>query len=125
MRFLPGVFACALFGFATCGAAPAPSAAAPAGTPPDFPAHLRELTKNMPEGFSCRVEMPFVVVGNQDAKTLESYSRQTLRWAVDNLKKEYFPHDPQTIIDIWLFKDDASYRKYTKLLFGDEPDTPS
>jgi hypothetical protein len=40
------------------------------------------------------------------------------------MKRDYFRHDPKEIITIWLFKDDASYRHNTKLLFNDEPTTP-
>lgn len=40
------------------------------------------------------------------------------------LKQDYFEKDPDDIIDIWLFKDEKSYYKYAKDIFGDEPTTP-
>jgi hypothetical protein len=43
---------------------------------------------------------------------------------VAQLKQDYFQRDPNEIITIWLFKDDASYRKYTRSVFNDEPTTP-
>ncbi len=51
-------------------------------------------------------------------------ARQTVRWSVDRLKEAYFQKDPAEILDIWLFRDDASYRRHAKAIFGDEPDTP-
>jgi hypothetical protein len=48
----------------------------------------------------------------------------TVRFAVVRLKRDFFDRDPLEIIDIWLFKDEASYRKHALELFGDTPDTP-
>ena len=47
-----------------------------------------------------------------------------MKWATDKLKAAYFTRDPAEILDVWLFKDDASYRKHTKAIFNYEPDTP-
>jgi hypothetical protein len=47
-----------------------------------------------------------------------------VKWAVDRLKQDFFAKDPEEILDIWLFKDDVSYQKHARLLFGDEPTTP-
>jgi hypothetical protein len=49
---------------------------------------------------------------------------RTVKWAVDKLKQEYFSKDPKEILDIWLFKDAASYEQHAQLLFGDKPTTP-
>ena len=40
------------------------------------------------------------------------------------LKKDYFKQDPLHIIDIWLFKDKASYEKNCRKLIGTRPTTP-
>jgi hypothetical protein len=47
-----------------------------------------------------------------------------VKWAVDRLKQDFFPSDPKQILDIWLFKDAASYEKHTRLLFNGKPTTP-
>jgi hypothetical protein len=44
--------------------------------------------------------------------------------AVDKLKQEYFSKDPKDILDIWLFKDAASYEYHAQMLFGVRPTTP-
>src|ERR1044071_4001647 len=36
----------------------------------------------------------------------------------------YFSRDPKEILDIWLFKDAASYERNAQLLFGEKPGTP-
>lgn len=43
---------------------------------------------------------------------------------VTRLKQDYFSKDPENILEIWLLKDEASYRKHAKEFFNDEPDTP-
>ena len=50
--------------------------------------------------------------------------RSTVKWAVDKLKKIYFSKNPNDILDIWLFKNETSYYKYAKEVFGDTPTTP-
>jgi Peptidase_C39 like family len=90
----------------------------------DYAQHVIGLKKILPDGFSLFIERPFVVVGNCPPADVKSICRDTVKWAVEHLKREYFQRDPDEIITIWLFKDDASYRQYAKSVFGDEPDTP-
>jgi hypothetical protein len=65
-----------------------------------------------------------VVIGDGGHAAVKTSATRTVRWAVERLKKDYFKKDPLEILDIWLFKDKASYRKYTYEIFGDRPDTP-
>lgn len=90
----------------------------------DYVQHVIALKKKLPSGFSLFIERPFVVVGDGPRDDVKSNCERTVRWAVEHLKREYFKRDPDEIITIWLFKDDASYRKYTKSVFNEEPDTP-
>ena len=89
-----------------------------------FAEHLRALQARVPEGFMIVPEPPFVVVGDEAPAMVRRRARETVRWAVQRLKALYFEKDPDRILDIWLFKDDASYRKHTRELFGDDPTTP-
>lgn len=87
--------------------------------------HVEKLKKRMPEGdFHIRLQKPFVVIGDEGPDKVRSRSLGTIKWAVDKLKQDYFKKDPKHIIDIWLFKDKASYEKNCKLLFGTQPTTP-
>lgn len=91
----------------------------------EFTRHVDELKKRLPsEDFSVVVQRPFVVVGDGPARAVRSHAEETVGWAVERLRKDFFKNDPREIIDIWLFKDAASYRKHARELFGDEPDTP-
>ncbi len=90
----------------------------------DAERRLRGLKRNVPEGFTIVVQRPFVVIGDESPATVRLRSRKTVKWAVDKLKDAYFEKDPPRLIEVWLFKDKRSYRKHTKELFGDEPDTP-
>ncbi|MBN1421763.1 MAG: hypothetical protein JXP34_23520 [Planctomycetes bacterium] len=86
--------------------------------------HIRALRDRVPEGFTIVPEPPFVVIGDEAPATVRARAEKTVRWAVERLKKLYFQKDPRHIIDIWLFKDDDSYRKHARDLFGDTPTTP-
>ena len=90
----------------------------------DYAQHIIALKKRLPDEFSLFIERPFVVVGDGPSDDVKFICQRTVKWAVDQLKRDYFERDPNEIITIWLFKDDASYRKYTKLVFNDEPTTP-
>lgn len=100
----------------------------PAPAPPkalDFDAHLIELQKRLPsEDFHHIVQSPFVVIGDGPKEMVELTSRRTVKWAVDLLKKDFFPQDPDHIIDVWLFKDRESYLKHNLLLWNEVPSTP-
>ncbi|HWT00177.1 MAG TPA: hypothetical protein VN256_08015 [Pyrinomonadaceae bacterium] len=99
-------------------------AAARTFTDADFARHVAALKKRLPgRGFTIVIQKPFVVVGDGPPAAVRSQS-ETVRWAVDKLKQDYFTKDPAEILDVWLFKDEASYRKHTRQLFKDEPDTP-
>ena len=93
-------------------------------TSADYVQQIIALKKRLPAGFSLFIERPFVVVGDGPSENVKSLCKGTVKWAVEHLKRDYFQRDPNEIITIWPFQDDASYRRYTKSVFGDEPDTP-
>ena len=65
-----------------------------------------------------------MVIGDESPDEVRGRSENTVKWAVDKLKKAYFQQDPLQILDIWLFKDKESYETNCKRLFGKTPDTP-
>jgi hypothetical protein len=101
-------------------------AATPEGfTDADYARHVERLKKRLPSAeFEVVVEKPFVVVGDGGRRAVEEHARSTVRWAVDLLKRDFFEKDPKEILDVWLFKDSASYRAHARTLFGREPSTP-
>jgi hypothetical protein len=91
----------------------------------DYAQHILALRKRVPaRGFTVLLERPFVVIGDEDPRVVAARAEQTVRWATTRLKAAYFAKDPADIIDIWLFRDKASYEKHTRAIFGDEPTTP-
>ena len=98
-------------------------------TDADYARHVTRLTtrisqKASPKDFSIVIEKPFVVIGDESEKDVQHRAATTVKWAVEHLKKDFFTKDPNEILDIWLFKDDNSYKKHTRLFFGDTPSTP-
>ena len=90
-----------------------------------FAQHMMELKKKLPgKAFTVAIQKPFVVIGDESPRVVRARAERTVQWAAERLKKQYFTKDPDDIIDIWLFKDKASYRKHTWSIFKDRPDTP-
>ena len=91
----------------------------------DLVQHMIKLNKKIPnQTFTVVIERPFVVIGDEPAGVVRRRAVQTVKWTVGKLRQDYFKKDPAEIIDIWLFKDEKSYRKYTQQIFKDRPDTP-
>jgi hypothetical protein len=100
------------------------SDAATAARTAAFAEHVRELRAKLPSDFTVLVEPPFVVVGNGRPEAVQRSAERTVRWAVDLLKQDYFPLEPQGILDVYLFQDAASYDRYRTEWFGGGPETP-
>ncbi len=103
--------------------APAPSSQ-PAPDPDPLVARCEALAARGGTGFTAVPSPPFAVVGDERPEVVRGRAEHTVAWAVRLLKAEYFTRDPQATIDIWLFKDEASYMANTERLFGEVPDTP-
>jgi hypothetical protein len=86
--------------------------------------HLVRVNRKAPKGFTVVVQLPFVVIGDEPAAQVRSRATNTVKWASDRLKQDYFKLDPVEIIDIWLFKDRNSYTNHARRLFQDTPTTP-
>ena len=75
--------------------------------------HIAGLKKKVPaRGFTVIIQKPFVVIGDESPAVVKTRAERTVKWAVERLKKSYFKKDPDEILDVWLFKDKASYEKH-------------
>ncbi|HKE57782.1 MAG TPA: hypothetical protein VKB46_13810 [Pyrinomonadaceae bacterium] len=87
--------------------------------------HVAELKKRLPSSqFSIVIQAPFVVIGDEPPTVVKQHAEETVKWAVDRLKQDFFSKDPESILDIWLFKDAASYERHAWQLFNEHPSTP-
>ncbi|MGB7345960.1 MAG: hypothetical protein WBD20_17210 [Pirellulaceae bacterium] len=115
---------------AAAGDASIPQIAANDGGKPSFTedqyaAHIKQLRAQLPNsGFTIVVRPPFVVVGDEDADVVRRRAQMTVGWAVERLKGQYFSKDPDRILNIWLFRDKASYEANAFRLFRSKPSTP-
>jgi hypothetical protein len=103
---------------------PSPAPKTPAVGRAAFEEHLRGLQRRAPPGFSIVAAPPFVVLGDEAPGVVQRRADTTVAWAVQKLKQDFFDADPKQILDVWLFKDRASYRENTLAIFGDRPSTP-
>src|SRR5262245_47168235 len=94
-------------------------------TDDEFQRHVAAVKAKLPsDDFTVVVQAPFVVIGDESAERVKARAADTVKWAVDRLKGQYFERDPQFIIDIWLFRDKESYETHAEELFGAKPHTP-
>jgi len=70
------------------------------------------------------IEPPFVVVGDMGAKETRRIATGFLRSKTALLEKDFFPERPDKLIEVWLFKNEKSFRAGAKKYFDDTPDTP-
>jgi hypothetical protein len=90
----------------------------------NFAQHVLALRPRVPPGFSVVVAAPFVVLGDDSEARVRAEADGVVRWAVERLRQDFFQRDPERILDIWLFKDEESYERHTRALFGKPPFTP-
>jgi hypothetical protein len=94
-------------------------------TDEDYKKHVAALKKRLPDaGFTVIVSKPFVVIGDDEPEDVRNRAKNTVAWAVRQLKETYFDKEPAEILDIWLFKDKESYEKHATKMFKSKPDTP-
>ena len=86
--------------------------------------HVTELRGRAPAGFTIVAARPFVVVGDEAPEVVRRRAGETVGWAVARLEQDFFPVEPAEIIDIWLLRDGASYRRTCEALFAGAPHTP-
>ncbi|HEV8592982.1 MAG TPA: hypothetical protein VGQ55_12830 [Pyrinomonadaceae bacterium] len=104
---------------------PTPSSASTPSNEASFEKHADQLSAKLKDrGFTILIEKPFIVIGDEPETVIKHRTQDTVKWVVEKLKQDYFTKDPQNILEIWLFKDDVSYRKHAEEFFNDEPDTP-
>lgn len=75
------------------------------------------------QGFTIVVSPPFVVIGDESAKKVSSRV-SFVNWVIELIEKDYFAKQPDKVIEIWLFRNEKTYRAGAKKFFGDEPETP-
>ncbi|MBT8494297.1 MAG: hypothetical protein KJO07_14680 [Deltaproteobacteria bacterium] len=67
---------------------------------------------------------PFVVIGDDSPARVKRRTERTVSFSIERLKRLFDWKDPDRVLEIWLFKNERSYRKHTRLLLGDDPETP-
>jgi hypothetical protein len=101
----------------------APAAAEPSAQ--DLATRKADLEKKLAgAGFTVLIEGPFVVIGDEGKKMVEKRASGFMRWAITLLEKDYFGKRPDKLIEVWLFRNEKTFRAGAKKYFNDEPDTP-
>jgi hypothetical protein len=90
----------------------------------DFAQQIMKVKIRLPKDFTFVIESPFIVIGDETPEMVRVRAIRTVKAFSDAMRKQYFPLHPLKIYEVWLFKNDQSYRKYTREIFGDNPNTP-
>jgi hypothetical protein len=84
-----------------------------------------ELEKKLHgQGYTVVITAPFVVVGDGGAKEVKHIANGFLHDKAMMMEKDFFAKRPAKLIEVWLFKNEKSFRAGAKKFFNDEPDTP-
>jgi hypothetical protein len=105
---------------------PTATAAPAAGrfTPADYAQHVLSLKPKLRREHTVVIEPPFVVVGDEAPARVRERAEGTVRWAVEHLKKDFFPKDPDRILTVWLFRGKETYNEAVLEHFERTPSTP-
>jgi hypothetical protein len=85
---------------------------------------LTEMKGQLGDGFHYRTVRCFAAASDADPAAFDRTCRFTLGDCYDAFEKQFFKTRPTHVYRVYLFKDDVSYRKHAKELFGSVPDTP-
>jgi hypothetical protein len=76
------------------------------------------------KGYTVLIEGTFVIIGDEPAAKVKHRATGFFRWTTSLLEKDFFPKRPAKIIEVWLFRNEATYRAGAKQYFDDTPETP-
>ncbi len=111
--------------FALAGAALAPRPAAAEPTPKQLEARAAALEKKLAgQGYTVVISAPFVVIGDSPAREVKRIANGFLHDKAMLMEQDFFAKRPAKLIEVWLFRNERSFRAGAKKFFNDEPDTP-
>ena len=90
----------------------------------DLRKEVEELRAELGENYLAGIEGPFIVLGNIPEERFRQIMRYTIRACSQAMHKQYFEKKPDYTIRIYLFGDDASYRRTARRLWGDTDLSP-
>lgn len=100
-------------------------AAAGTPTPQDLESRKAALDKKLAgQGYTILIEGPYVIIGDESPARVKKTATGFFRWTYTLLEKDFFARRPDKLIEVWLFKNEKSFRKGAKKFFNDDPETP-
>ena len=75
------------------------------------------------QGYTVMIEGPFVVVGDESPARVKQRA-SFMRWVLRLIEQDFFKQQPDKVIEVWLFRNEKTYRRGAKKFFDDEPETP-
>ena len=94
--------------------------AVPAALGEECGAAAGELRRKLDQDCEVIMRPPFVVGGDMRAEKLEAWYRDTIEPAARALWASFFERRPSRPLTVLLLREEKSYRRYAKEIFGDE-----
>lgn len=91
--------------------------------PRTFDERVAAARKAAPSGFSVEGQPPFILIGNHSPAIMRDIAVRVVEPTVRLLKKDFFARDPD-VTEVWLMRDDRSYRELVRRKLGRDPSTP-
>ncbi|HWQ81565.1 MAG TPA: hypothetical protein VN514_04790 [Ignavibacteria bacterium] len=88
----------------------------------DYNEKISDLSSKLTEDFVILPHSCFVIASNLSRERTNNIIENTISNAEECFYNDYFEKKPDELITIFLFKDDASYRKWAEKLYGDTED---
>jgi hypothetical protein len=108
-----------------CGIVTSTRPAAAEPTRQQLADHAVELRDRLSgQGYTILVEAPFVVIGDGPASEVRRITTGFLRSKIAMLEKDFFERRPDKLIEVWLFRNERSFRAGAKKFFHEDPSTP-
>ncbi len=122
-RAVAGALLCAILA-ASCSQEERPPVREATLTDSRLTAEATQLKGKLRNGFIVEVATPFIIAGDISPAEFAAIKQHTILKCYHAFYSQFFTVKPSRPIKVFLFKDDASYRKHARKLFGDEPSTP-
>ncbi|MDX2091298.1 MAG: hypothetical protein SFX73_25795 [Kofleriaceae bacterium] len=75
------------------------------------------------QGYTIMIEGPFVVIGDEAPARVKQRAN-FINWVLRLIEQDFFAKQPDKLIEVWLFRNEKTYRRGAKKFFNDTPETP-
>ena len=91
--------------------------------PATFDERVAAARQAAPSGYTVVGQAPFILISNHSPAIIRDIAVRVVEPTVRLLKKDFFARDAD-VTEVWLMRDDRSYRELVRRKLGRNPSTP-